>query len=380
MTKIYLIRHGEAEGNVYRVWQGVTNGGISSRGVLQIEALSERFKDIQLDAIYSSDLVRAVKTANAVNKYHNLKIRTDKRLREINCGEWEGKPFGNVAFYYPQETAYFNNDPDKWVVTGAEKYSDVQQRMFDVLNEIAKDYPDKTVAVFSHGMAIRSLLAYINGIRSEEIYKLPHGDNTCVSYIEYESGNFSIKYLNDNSHLPAHLSVFGKQEWWKNSSGADKLDLRDEPLDLKYDSALYAQCYERSWIAAHGSNNGFVASLYLSAAKKHLKLDPFSVLKIYSDDEFVGIIDMDPTRGMMHGYGWISLLYLEKDFRNKGLGVQFLGRAVSFFNDKGRHSIRLHVSEDNVHALHFYNKNNFKIISKEKGSISDLLLMQKEIG
>ena len=61
MTSIYLIRHAEAEGNLFRRAQGHWNGKITARGKLQIDALAERFKDTRLDAVYSSDLDRADK-------------------------------------------------------------------------------------------------------------------------------------------------------------------------------------------------------------------------------------------------------------------------------------------------------------------------------
>ena len=63
MTKLYLIRHAEAEGNLFRRAQGHWNGKITARGKKQIDALAERFKDVKIDAVYSSDLDRAVETA-----------------------------------------------------------------------------------------------------------------------------------------------------------------------------------------------------------------------------------------------------------------------------------------------------------------------------
>jgi probable phosphoglycerate mutase len=60
MTKIYLIRHAEAEGNLYRRAQGHWDGKITDLGRKQIEALADRFKDVRIDAVYSSDLSRAM--------------------------------------------------------------------------------------------------------------------------------------------------------------------------------------------------------------------------------------------------------------------------------------------------------------------------------
>ena len=98
MTQIYLIRHAEAEGNLYRRVQGHYDGDITERGRKQIDKLAERFRDIHLDALYSSDLRRAVTTASAITRYHDLPLITTPRLREVAMGCWEDRPWGEVEY------------------------------------------------------------------------------------------------------------------------------------------------------------------------------------------------------------------------------------------------------------------------------------------
>lgn len=379
MTNIYLIRHGEAEGNLYRLWQGHWDGRITPMGCRQIDALAERFKSIPIDALYSSDLRRAITTAGAITKYHKLPLHTTKRLREINCGPWEGMPFGNVERLYPVEIGYFNNDPDQWHVAGAETFAQCRARILSVLTDIAREHDGQTVAVICHGMAIRTILSYFLGIRSEDIRSLPHGDNTSVSLLKYDGEKFAVEYYNDNSHLPAAISTFAKQTWWKEASGTDRFNLRDEPLDPRRDARLYADCYADAWIASHGTETGFVSSPYLTGALEHYRLDPEAVRKIYSGDDFAGVLDLDTERGRHAGYGWISLLYLRPEFRGQNLGVQLLGRAVCHYESQGRTALRLHVSADNKAGLAFYGKNGFTKLDVEPGMIADLILMEKSL-
>lgn len=379
MTKIYLIRHGEAEGNLYRLWQGHWNGKITPMGYRQIDALAERFKNIQIDALYSSDLCRAVTTAGAITKYHKLELTKTPRLREINCGPWEGVPFGNVEYYYPEQMSYFNSDPDRWRVDGAETFEQCRERIRSVLTDIAREHDGQTVAVVSHGMAIRTILSYFLGVRSEDIRTLPHGDNTSVSLLYFDGEKFLVEYYNDNSHLPAEISTFAKQTWWRNGGGPDRANLRDEPLDPRQDGALYTDCYADAWVASHGSRAGFVSSPYLTSAMEHYRADPRSVLKIYSGSDFAGVLDMDVNRGRHANYGWITLLYLRPEFRGKNLGVQLLGRAVCHFEDMGRSAVRLHAASDNKAALAFYAKNGFREINVEPGIVADLILMEKSL-
>ena len=91
MTKIYLVRHAEAEGNLYRIAHGHYNGLITDwRGPKQIRALAQRFEGIRVDAVYSSDLYRTQTTAQAVYVPKHLPLHTSPAFREVHMGAWEG--------------------------------------------------------------------------------------------------------------------------------------------------------------------------------------------------------------------------------------------------------------------------------------------------
>lgn len=377
MTKIFLIRHAEAEGNLYRIIQGHMNSHITGRGYKQIDALAERFRDVPLTALYSSDLRRTMTTAGAITKYHELKLNTTPRLREIYLGISEGLSFGEAEYLDPVMMNYFNNDPDKWYVEGAESFRDCTERMLSVLTDIAEENPDGTVAVVSHGMAIRSLLSRLLGVASENIRTLPHGDNTAVALLSYDEGKFTVEYYNDNSHL-GELSTFAKQSWWKND-GRDPENLYYLPFDVKAQPELYAEMYAESWIAAHGNLIGFEPQSYIRDAEAHIRHDPMSVLGVYRKGELIGIVDMDLRRGRGSGYGWISLIYLREKWRGKGLGIQPLGKAICLCQQKGRTAMRLYVSSENKHALGFYEHYGFERINVVQGSIAPLYLMEKKI-
>lgn len=378
MTEIYLIRHAEAEGNLYRLWQGRTDGKITPQGRLQIEALAKRFASVHLDAVYSSDLQRAKETANGLLRDHPVPYFADPRLQEFYVGSWENRPFGNTDYEEPELAYLFNADPARWHAEGAETFLHCQNRMEAVLREISEKNEGGTVAVISHGMAIRTLLAKLLGIPSENISRLQHGDNTCVARILWKDGTFTVDYYNDNSHLPTHLSTLAKQDWWRTGA-PDAGDLRTAPLDPRKEGALYTHCYQQAWVSAHGNDRGFVSAPYLTSAIQHARRNPGCVVKFYSLDRFAGLVDLDPLRGRRDGAGWVSLLYLEPDFRYQGLGFQPLGYAVNFFRDMGRSRLRLHAASDNPSALSFYEKAEFRTIHVESGIYSDLYLLEKDL-
>lgn len=89
MTKIYLIRHAEAEGNLYRMAHGHYNGMITNyRGYQQIDALRQRFQDVDIDAVYASDLYRTQITSRAIWLPKALPLHLEPAFREIHMGVW----------------------------------------------------------------------------------------------------------------------------------------------------------------------------------------------------------------------------------------------------------------------------------------------------
>ena len=201
MTTIYLIRHAEAEGNLYRRAHGWYNSIITDRGYRQIAALAKRFADTKFDAVYSSDRFRTMITALAIYKTHGLPLRTIRALREIDVGYWEDTPWAELERTDPEQLAYFSNDSQKWHVDGCESFAEVRDRMRKALTEIAEAHPNGTVAVFSHGMAMRIIVGTLQGMTLHEIDRTGHAENTAVAKLEYENGNFNVVFRDDASHL-----------------------------------------------------------------------------------------------------------------------------------------------------------------------------------
>ena len=368
MTEIYVIRHVQAEGNLYRHMQGHWDGDVTPIGRLQRDALAERFRDIPVDVVYSSDLWRARFTASAITKYHDLPVQTDERLREINIGPWEAEPFANIVWEQPEAFDTFMHDQEHFYFPGAETYQQVQARALTALYEIAEKNPGRTVVITTHGVAIRCMLTKLLGTRLSDSETVPIFANTGVAHLFYENGQFRVDYLNDASHLPPELL----------SNLFTGLALRHVCVDPCEYRELYEESYADAWLAAHGNLRGFEADTYFRAACEHYIHDSEAIMLLYEGETYAGLIDLDTRRGAHAGYGWITLFYLCPEYRNRGLGVQLLGRAVAKYKKLGRRSIRLHVAEDNRAALAFYRANGFEELSRTPGAQAQLLLMEKK--
>ena len=173
MTEIYLIRHTQAEGNRYRMMQGYWDGEVTSLGLRQADALGRRFAKLPLDAVYSSDLIRAVLTAEAASCGSRIPVQRREALRELNIGPWERQFFGNLSYEEPELIDRFIHDAENWEIPGAETFAQVRERALAELQRIAAENDGKTVAVVSHGVAIRCILSGITGIPLSDTERLP---------------------------------------------------------------------------------------------------------------------------------------------------------------------------------------------------------------
>ena len=364
MTEIYLIRHTQAEGNRYRMMQGYWDGEVTALGLRQADALGRRFAKLPLDAVYSSDLTRAVLTAEAAACGSGCLVQKKEALRELNIGPWERQFFGNLSYEEPELTDRFIHDAENWELPGAETFGQVREHALTELRRIAVENDGKTVAVVSHGVAIRCILSGITGIPLSDTERLPICKNTAVTKLRWENGQFQIEYINDDSHLGE-----SERTVW-NTVGA----LRDVVFDPDRDRCWYEQCYADAWTIAHGNLNNYSAATYYNAACRHHAVSPGAVKLIFLQDEPVGLIDLDPERGKPDGIGWISLLYLKEGFRGRGYGIQLLSRAISFYHD--RRCLQLQVAESNRPALVFYLREGFRRVSETKAPGGNLLVLE----
>lgn len=379
MTQVYLIRHAEAEGNLYRRIQGHYDALVTPRGMKQIAALTDRFREVNIDAVYSSDLYRTRCTATAIYPTHGLKLHTGKKLREICLGDWEDKPWGLIAEIDGDRYGLFSKADETWSVEGAETFQDVQRRMKAALTELAEKHDGETIAVFSHGMAILNALKAISGGKN-----FGHCDNTGVALLEFDRGEWKVIYANDNSHLASHgLSTFATQRWWrdeKEKNANPDVNLWYRPLELneRAKAEFYQDCREEAFRGVYGDLSGCDGEGFLAQAKAAAARDTRSVWEVMRGKEPCGVLELDVenTRGKT---GAIRFLYLLPQHRKEGLGVQLIGQAISVYRGMGLKKLSLKCSPQNDHAQGFYAHYGFEKVGEADGSRGKLDVLEKNI-
>lgn len=381
MTTVYLIRHAEAEGNLYRRMHGWYDALITDNGWKQIAALEKRFVDIPVDAVYSSDLYRTMATARAVYRPKGLELRTDPDLREINLGDWEDKPFGLVRHFEGAELTRFNASDPTWRAPNGENLAQAGARAEGAIRRIAAAHPDQTVAVFCHGTVIRQLTANLKGLSPQDWNSMGHSDNTAVTCMTFEGETCSVIFESDNSHLDPAISTLARQAWWRTGDKkAEDVNLWYRPLDFAREEPLYRETRQEVWHAVHGAFPDPDGSALLDEARAQSAQDPQLTVCAMTRDQFAGLLQLDRRQYAQEGAGYISFCCMAPAMRAKGFGVQLLGQAISYFRPLGRQYLRLRCASCNTPAQHFYAKHGFVKIGQEEGAQVPVDLLEKYIG
>jgi broad specificity phosphatase PhoE len=172
MTCLLLIRHGQTDWNVEARWQGQSDVPLNAKGLEQAGQIARMLHDRHLDAIYSSDLTRALQTAQLLSTGVGLPVTVDPRLREVYQGEWEGMLISEIEERYAREFRLRRENPLSVAPPGGETTRHVQERVISAVQDILAKYPGGTVAVVSHGFAIAVILASYQGIPIDEVWAL----------------------------------------------------------------------------------------------------------------------------------------------------------------------------------------------------------------
>lgn len=377
MTTIYLIRHGQAEGNLYRRCHSWHNGLLTLKGREQVKALEKRFDGVHFDAVYSSDLYRAMATAGAIYRPRGLTLRVDPNLREIGAGVWEDVMWGQLLHDHRESLMAFLNCDPSWQVEGSETFPGVRQRMQAAVERIAASHPDQTVAVVSHGCAIRMGLSAWLGLELNELGQLPLSNNTGVAKLEAENGRIKVAYYNDDSHLESGAP---KASIAYGIPGMERNALRFRPLLLPQEKELYLAARRDGWQASHGTMDGFSGEKFLSVAQENSAQDQNCVLLALLGETPMGVLQMDWKQDAEQQAGRVPFFYVAPEFRSKGLGVQLLGQAVCTYRAMGRQVLRLRCAPENERAKKFYHTHGFYKVGEEPGGVGHLDTMEKYIG
>lgn len=212
-TKLLLIRHAQSVTNSDKIFTGQLNAGLSELGIRQAELMAEWVNShFKLNAVYSSDLSRAIATAAPLARIAGLEVHPETKLREILAPHWEGLHYSEIYERWPHQCDVFFLDPGHFnpledpTLVGTESCTDLASRIEDKLRTICANNPGLCVAVISHGTPIRAMQSLWETGSLENMKDTPWAGNASVTIVEYDGTAFHIVDASVDTYL-GHLGT-----------------------------------------------------------------------------------------------------------------------------------------------------------------------------
>lgn len=198
---IYLVRHGAIDTGQERRFIGQIDLPLASSGIRQAEQLRNRLAGADLAGIYCSDLSRSLETARIIAANHPVPLVTDKDLREISLGAWEGHSFAEIRRRYPTEFARRGDDIAGYVPPGGESFASFGRRIMTAFNRLVEQ-ANRNILIVGHAGVNRVIISRLLGMPWQNIFYIGQ-DYACLNIICREKGKYKIKLLNSTEHLQA---------------------------------------------------------------------------------------------------------------------------------------------------------------------------------
>ncbi len=200
MTRLLLVRHGETEPNSPARYWGHTDVALSKNGLRQAEQLRDCLAEETIGRIYSSDLKRALDTAETIASIHRQEIVACPELREIDFGQIEGLTFDQVSQSYPEIVRLWMERSTELRYPDGESIDELEERVVRFRERLESHGKEETVLVVAHSGVLRTLACQILDMDAGQRWQM-HLDLASLSIIETRTEGAVIARLNDTSHL-----------------------------------------------------------------------------------------------------------------------------------------------------------------------------------
>lgn len=198
--RVIFVRHGETAWNSAKKYQGHSDIPLNEKGLQQAKMVAQRLTGEAISAVYSSDLRRAVQTAELIAGQHSLQTVALQELREVNFGLWEGLSYEEIMATWPEVLSAIYARPGADRIPGGESFYEVKERVARGLSRCIADHDQETIVIVSHGGTMRVLLCHALGLAVERMWSLRQ-DSTGINIIEYFPDMTVVSLVNDTCHL-----------------------------------------------------------------------------------------------------------------------------------------------------------------------------------
>ncbi len=212
-TKFTFVRHGETASNISGRLQGQGDCPLNANGLAQADAAAGFLADKEFDVIYASDLSRAMMTAQkiAASGHENVPLIATPELREMNCGELEGKTWQELKASYLDKMNIFYRESANGACPGGESKTGFQARIDAFLESMLARHPGKNILLVSHGGVLQRIFRRVAGVGGVNTL-LPLAGNASISKFIYSHTQqaWQLESWNYRDHLkdlPQHKTL-----------------------------------------------------------------------------------------------------------------------------------------------------------------------------
>ncbi len=199
MTTIMLVRHGQTKWNAEEIFRGRTEIELDETGIKQAELLAEYLSDIKIEAIYSSPLMRAKKTAEMVASRHRLDVQIAPGLVDLDFGKWAGLTLKEVESGYKELFNQWASTPHLAEIPAGESLDDVRGRVTRVVDEVIARH-NGTVVLVTHRAVNKVLICALLGLDDSHFWNIRHDTCGLTTFI-YENRRFVLNEHNNTCFL-----------------------------------------------------------------------------------------------------------------------------------------------------------------------------------
>ena len=202
MTRIILIRHGQTEWNEGKGerFRGRSDLDLDETGVKQAEATATRIAQWQVAVIYSSPLLRTVRTAQILARNFNLQPQPLDGLIDIDYGKWQGLSLKEAAAQDNKLYSLWLRSPHLVTFPQGENLEQVQQRAMAALLGLLPQHPEQNILLVSHKVVCKVLICSLLGLGNSHFWQVEQ-DTCAINLVEARDRALVVTLLNDTCHL-----------------------------------------------------------------------------------------------------------------------------------------------------------------------------------
>ncbi len=201
VTRLYLVACAQTALDSEGVFQGPTDHQLSRKGTRHAKLLSKHLKDHEIDSFYSSPYGGAFATASAIAASHRRGVIKLRELREMDFGQWTGRPPNQLKESDPDRLITWQFTPHEYRMPGGETLAEVQSRVVSALEDVVSVEEGNGVCVVTHAIPLKTAMCHFLNEGLSIIWFTPRQESTALNIIAFQDDQATVTLVDSLAHL-----------------------------------------------------------------------------------------------------------------------------------------------------------------------------------